>query len=763
MAVLFAVFALFPIFYAIITPSLTPKEKALVDKSLRTSATLHSVRTMVDLASSAEVLIAESLRARYFASPKHVASVVGRTDSQVARRLIHVYVSIEKADLAKVFATAFLADPTATVTAGIDLVVAAKAEAERLVNSDTIRYEEVTSLAETMQLCVAAALRACSGHDDLIDGVLSSTDGMRALDVATRGNCRLLLGLPEVQRFLDYMWNGSILVHREDWKAEHSVREAMTDVSATEIDAEIDAPVLEADPATRGAVADGSALRGRPAIRAARRAAHAPSASASAGFSPVAVASGDSSPPPSPPSIAYADPRTLPPLPKEDAPTATRSRTAASCASTFSSLATAASRGVTDASLSAAALVTDASASVARAAPPLFFKGAATREQEKKEELIESKIDAMRAAAERFDRDGDGVISMSEVFQYYLRHYRPFFVWPLHVLVLPLVALFPPLEEIGRRSNSPIVRLFNMPPGLRFWAFEVMNIVFASLSTFTKLPIHRFEAVEWRDWLLIVWAFASFVKEIEFVLARGVVEYMLNPHMVIGLIASVCSCAAFALNACNGEMLKSMGLGWPEVEHGERPSADISHMFGVWQSSTFARGRAAHAPRDYGSSHPIPLLLAQAATTRLPHSLHVKYTQSPSSFAGSIRCLASPRATRSMVHSCSSCGQWSRILSSSLCLRCLPHPYAPCTLAADAPAAVALAAHLAPKAQHRACSRPSFTQPRRACTLRGSFGSSYHGACSIGCSSAKTTASLGTTTRTATLVASTGPSKTPPP
>ena len=54
--------------------------------------------------------------------------------------------------------------------------------------------------------CVAGCLRMLSGRDDLMDGVLSSKDGARAINLATKGGCRLLLGLPEVQRYLDYVW-----------------------------------------------------------------------------------------------------------------------------------------------------------------------------------------------------------------------------------------------------------------------------------------------------------------------------------------------------------------------------------------------------------------------------------------------------------------------------------------------------------------------------------------------------------------------------
>jgi hypothetical protein len=80
--------------------------------------------------------------------------------------------------------------------AGVDVVLAATAESERLINSDNIRSEEVASLSHRMQLCVSGCLRTLSGRDDLVDAVLSTREGMRALDLAVIGHCRVLLGQP---------------------------------------------------------------------------------------------------------------------------------------------------------------------------------------------------------------------------------------------------------------------------------------------------------------------------------------------------------------------------------------------------------------------------------------------------------------------------------------------------------------------------------------------------------------------------------------
>jgi len=95
------------------------------------------------------------------------------------------------------------------------------------------------------------------------------------------------------------------------------------------------------------------------------------------------------------------------------------------------------------------------------------------------------------------------------------------------------------------------MRALNMPPGLRFWLYELGNIVLAIMVTLAPLPAHLEAASPGRDWMLGVWSAASFAKEIEFVLARGVGEFVEDPHSIIGLLASVTNCAALMLNVCN--------------------------------------------------------------------------------------------------------------------------------------------------------------------------------------------------------------------
>ena len=72
-------------------------------------------------------------------------------------------------------------------------------------------------------------------------------------------------------------------------------------------------------------------------------------------------------------------------------------------------------------------------------------------------------------AATRLDTNLDGQISMQEAADFAVRTARasPLVTAPLAILVMPIVALVPPLERIGERSKSIVVRAFNTPPALR--------------------------------------------------------------------------------------------------------------------------------------------------------------------------------------------------------------------------------------------------------------------------------------------------------
>ena len=101
-----------------------------------------------------------------------------------------------------------------------------------------------------------------------------------------------------------------------------------------------------------------------------------------------------------------------------------------------------------------------------------------------------------------------------------------------------------------------------------------VNLAFAAILTFVQLPVHRDPANAPRDFTLFVWAVATLVKEIEFVMARGLREYANDPHCVIGMCASLCSCAATLLNVCHRDT-------WPHGG-GDGIKPDTHSFWDLW-------------------------------------------------------------------------------------------------------------------------------------------------------------------------------------
>lgn len=123
----------------------------------------------------------------------------------------------------------------------------------------------------------------------------------------------------------------------------------------------------------------------------------------------------------------------------------------------------------------------------------------------------------------------------------------------LSTLAMPAVAIFPPLEYVGRRSRDDqhLLKALNAPPRVRFYLFEASNIALASCVSFASLPIHREDPDFWRDAFFLLWSASSMAKEVEFVTARGVSEFVRDVHSIIGLLASLFNLSALLLNLCN--------------------------------------------------------------------------------------------------------------------------------------------------------------------------------------------------------------------
>jgi len=141
---------------------------------------------------------------------------------------------------------------------------------------------------------------------------------------------------------------------------------------------------------------------------------------------------------------------------------------------------------------------------------------------------------------------------------------------------------------VGKRARNDqiLLRAFNTPPALRFWLFEGLNTAFAIIVALVPLPVHRDAEDPKRDWFLVVWSVASFAKEFEFLLGRGVEEFVNDPHSVIGLFASIMTCFALSLNVCNVHAMEPVfGLTPPPADENVTRIAlgDPQALFQVWR------------------------------------------------------------------------------------------------------------------------------------------------------------------------------------
>ena len=327
--------------------------------------------------------LSESIRLGLFFSPLQVRALA-KTEQLSAvqvdlmqRELVHSYsLALSHEELVQSYVRAFFARPAVTLVSGLELMQAARAEAARLRSSDTLLAEDVAQLGERIELAVAGCIRAFSGHDDLIDQLLSSRVGKKAADLVIRTQAVKVVALPEIQRYLQLIWMGRLEVVRDKR-------------------AEANALLGRAGPRERWQ---------RAMLRGVQQA--------------------------QPPSVQQPSP-------------SRRRRTSSSRSI----------RSVRDA--------------------------------------VVNNLELRRnKAAER--RHLSRIIRSS-----------PWLMMPLHLIACPLVGLWPPLETLGRHSRRAVLAAFCMPPSLRFYLYEISNMVFLLVMTLSDLPITRNEAQPLRDFSLL--------------------------------------------------------------------------------------------------------------------------------------------------------------------------------------------------------------------------------------------------------------------
>ena len=208
-------------------PKFTHAEKKALEATWTPSTLMLALRRRPDIAEITAELVYITESTHHFFSPDQIVGVLGEGGeaTRLVRRLIAAYARLDHEDLARCVCAAFLANPGETLIAGTQLAIAAEKEATRLFGSDTILADEVKQLAGHQQLALAGCLRALSGRDDLVFKLLDSYHGRRWQRLAIRGECRHVLALPEIQRYLVAKWSGkrllsqtrSFIAARERW------------------------------------------------------------------------------------------------------------------------------------------------------------------------------------------------------------------------------------------------------------------------------------------------------------------------------------------------------------------------------------------------------------------------------------------------------------------------------------------------------------------------------------------------------------------
>lgn len=188
---------------------------------------------------------------------------------------------------------------------------------------------------------------------------------------------------------------------------------------------------------------------------------------------------------------------------------------------------------------------------------------------------------------ERMDSDLDGNVSLSEMFCFAGETVleNNLVSLTLTILFLPIVAVFPPLETVGRSSPARVLRCLSAPAALRFWLYCGFKIAFAAFLSLSEFPIHRGEPSPLRDWSVLIMGVADFVKEVELVTAGGINSYTSDPYNSVAFFASLLTVGACSLNVCNYD-------DWFVVTHLSASSSTINiRSFGDFRTMTELWGR----------------------------------------------------------------------------------------------------------------------------------------------------------------------------
>ena len=88
-------------------------------------------------------------------------------------------------ELTRLFTASFLHEPGAAFLYGVENIIGARSESERLItHSDAILGDDVATLAMNLEKIACGCIRSLSKHDDCVDALFNDVNGKRGFELA---------------------------------------------------------------------------------------------------------------------------------------------------------------------------------------------------------------------------------------------------------------------------------------------------------------------------------------------------------------------------------------------------------------------------------------------------------------------------------------------------------------------------------------------------------------------------------------------------
>ena len=421
-----------------------------------------------------------------------------------------------------------------------------RSEARRLMKSNTILAQDIQELAGHAELVVAACIHSLAGREDLLYGLLSSPHGRKWQRSAIRGECKVVLALPEVQQFMHGQWVGDTAkaeVQARRLSLEDNPRAAMKILQQWAIEnrrrrAEREA-FREVVRDTAGMATDMDAVgEGQDTLGEAIMSLTAP------GAGPALYSSS-------------ADAALLP----SKAGEANRPNRVSEADGRVSKADGRVSKADGRVSRASAALETFSTTEIRMRAASTMEKPITSEEPHKRRashawatarsELLKprkpkshvvfktvvAQAGELRLAAEKaaypLEKQASRYLAswINGDASVYEGRKQNLLATLCRVPALPFImlatAFFPKLQRLASKAHADSrLRYAYIVPFERFWMYEISCVIFSCLLCFAPSPVTRGEPNQFRDWLIVVWAFAHFCAQLAFINTASVRRYL---------------------------------------------------------------------------------------------------------------------------------------------------------------------------------------------------------------------------------------------